>query len=247
MASPIRLIVTDVDGCLGAGEAQPYDIQVLRYVAELNRAARRGEPVPAVTLCTGRAAAYVDAMLQTIDGFMPAIYENGAGLYHPGTYRFVWNPALPATARQTMLRARELLEQKVIGPGLCYLQPGKEMALTLFPMPGYSLQDVGQAALAALESQNLPCRVEVSVTSVDIWLDGTDKGDGVKWLSAETGISLANMAGVGDAQGDLPFLSLVGFSAAPANAEAEVKARVDYVSPYAHGQGLLDIIEQAEG
>jgi hydroxymethylpyrimidine pyrophosphatase-like HAD family hydrolase len=245
MASPIRLIVTDVDGCLGAGEAQPYDMQVLQYLAELNRAVRHGECVPAVTLCTGRPAAYVDAMLQTIDGFLPAIYENGAGLYFPEMYRFVWNPAIPATARQTILQARELLEKDVIGPGIGYLQPGKEMAITLFPMPGHTLKEVGQAALATLEAQNFPCRVEVSVTSVDIWLNGTDKGDGVKWLSAETGIPLASMCGVGDTQGDLSFLSLVGFSAAPSNAEPEVKACVDYVSPYVHGQGLVDIIEQA--
>jgi hypothetical protein len=184
-------------------------------------------------------------MLQTIDGFLPAIYENGAGLYCPDRYRFVWNPSLPATGRETIRQARRLVEQGVIDPGIGYIQPGKEVAITLFPLPGYSLQDVGQAARAALAVQDLPCRVEVSVSSVDIWLEGTDKGDGLQWLSAETGIPLAGMCGVGDTPSDLCFLRLAGFSAAPANAEPEVKASVDYVSAYEHGQGLLDIIEQA--
>jgi hypothetical protein len=53
-SAQIRLVVTDVDGCLGPGEAQPYDFEVLMRLADMNQAARRGEPVPAVTLCTGR-------------------------------------------------------------------------------------------------------------------------------------------------------------------------------------------------
>ena len=52
------------------------------------------------------------------------------------------------------------------------------------------------------------------------------------------------MAGVGDALGDIAFLTLVGFSAAPSNAEPEVKALVDYVSPYEYERGLLDIVER---
>jgi hydroxymethylpyrimidine pyrophosphatase-like HAD family hydrolase len=82
---------------------------------------------------------------------------------------------------------------------------------------------------------------------VGIWLDGVDKGAGVKWLAAETGISLAEMVGVGDAPGDSFFLALTGCSAAPANAEPEIKAIVDYVSPYQDGQGLLDIVEHIVG
>jgi hydroxymethylpyrimidine pyrophosphatase-like HAD family hydrolase len=183
-------------------------------------------------------------MMQTIDGFMPAIYENGAGLYFPEGYRFAWNPAIPAKARRAITQVRRLLEHKVVQTGVGYFQPGKEMALTLFPMAGYTLDNVGQAALAALEGQNLPCRVEVGVTSVGIWLDGVDKGEGVKWLAEETGIPPSRMAGVGDAPGDICFLRPVGFSAAPANAEPEVKACVNYVSPYEYGRGLLDIVEQ---
>jgi len=37
-------------------------------------------------------------------------------------------------------------------------------------------------------------------------------------------------------------LSILGRSAAPANAADEVKARVDYVSPYEDGDGVVDIL-----
>ncbi|MFC2023822.1 HAD family hydrolase, partial [Chloroflexota bacterium] len=245
MDCPFTLIVTDVDGCVGPGEAVPYDLGVLEYLGNLNRGARRGDPVPAVTLCTGRSAAYVDAMMQTIEGFMPAIFENGAGLYFPESYRFSWHPSIPASGRMTIFRARELIEREVVQGGIGYVQPGKEMALTLFPMPGYTLDNVGTACLNALEGHDLPCCVDVGVTSVGIWLDGVNKGEGVRRLAQETGTSLESMVGVGDAEGDIYFLKLVGFPAAPANAEPEVKACVQYVSPHKDGQGLVDIIDKA--
>ncbi len=242
MARSIRLIVTDIDGCLGPGEARPYDLEVLGRLAAYNRRARRGEPCLPVTLCSGRPGAYVDAMMQAIDGFVPAIFENGAGLYFPEKYRFAWNPALPPSALQVMREARNLVEEAVVRTGLGGIQIGKEMSLTLLPAPGYTLAQLGQATQAALEGKGLPCRVEVSISTVGIWLDGIDKGSGLRWLSAETGIALADMAGVSDTWDDLPFLRLVGFSAAPANADPVVKSAVNYVSPFDDGCGLLDIV-----
>jgi len=56
-------------------------------------------------------------------------------------------------------------------------------------------------------------------------------------------VKLANVAGVGDSDGDLPFLRIVGFSAAPANASEHVKSLVDYGSSWADGRGVADIIK----
>jgi hydroxymethylpyrimidine pyrophosphatase-like HAD family hydrolase len=65
----------------------------------------------------------------------------------------------------------------------------------------------------------------------------------VRWLSEEIGMPLAHMGGIGDSVSDLRFLGLTGRSAAPANATAEVKAAVDYVSPYENGAGVVDILD----
>jgi hydroxymethylpyrimidine pyrophosphatase-like HAD family hydrolase len=43
---------------------------------------------------------------------------------------------------------------------------------------------------------------------------------------------------------DLPFLALVGRSAAPANAFDQVKAAVDYVSPHPTADGVRDILRR---
>lgn len=241
--SKFKLIVTDIDGCIGRGEGQPYELETLAHLARMNRAAQQDWTGMAVTLCSGRPAAYVDAMMQVINGFLPAVYENGAGLYFPKGYRFVWNPAIPAAARRTLVQTRELLDAAIVRPGVGYFQPGKEMSLTLLAMPGYSLDQVGHAVRTALEGKNLPCITEISVSTVEIRLPGLDKGTGVKWLASEIGISLTEMVGVGDARGDLVFLNLLGASGTPANAEDDVKAAADYVSSLEYGDGLVDIIE----
>ena len=50
------------------------------------------------------------------------------------------------------------------------------------------------------------------------------------------------MGGVGDTSGDVDFLCLVGYSAAPANATDEVKRIVQYVSTEIDAEGLQDIL-----
>jgi hydroxymethylpyrimidine pyrophosphatase-like HAD family hydrolase len=244
MTCPISLIVTDVDGCIGAGEGSAYDLEVIQQLAEMNRAAQRGEPVPAVTLCTGRPGAYVDAMMQMLNGFVPAVFENGAGLYIPEGYRFAWNPIIPRSARKTVLQVRGLLEEAVVDAGIGYFQPGKELALTMFPTPGHDLVEIGFVAEQVFAGRDIPCRVEVGVTSVGIWLDGIDKGAGLRWLADEVGLPLSQTAGIGDDIGDVAFLKLAGFSAAPQNAIPALKEVVDYVSPLTYGQGVLEIIER---
>ena len=239
----IRLVVTDIDGCLGESEGVPFDLDVLQQIAGWNLRARSGEAAPAITLCSGRPAPYVDAMLQVIGGYLPAVYENGAGLYFPQQHRFAWHPALPADAADILWRARQMIEAAVVQAGIGYFQPGKERALTLLAAPGRPLADVDHACEQALQEQGLPLVVHASLSTVGIWLKDSDKGAGLEWLAAETGIPLQQMAGVGDAEADLRFLRLCGFSAAPANAEESVKAGVDYVSRYEYGRGLLDIIE----
>jgi hydroxymethylpyrimidine pyrophosphatase-like HAD family hydrolase len=54
------------------------------------------------------------------------------------------------------------------------------------------------------------------------------------------------MAGVGDATGDRSFMQLVGWSAAPANAQASVKQMAHYTSPYEAGRGLMDILTRLQ-
>jgi len=83
---------------------------------------------------------------------------------------------------------------------------------------------------------------QASVTCVDVTPAGVNKGEGVRWLADLSRIPLTQIGGIGDSPSDLTFLTLIGAAAAPANAAAAVKAAVSYVSPFADGDGVVDII-----
>jgi hydroxymethylpyrimidine pyrophosphatase-like HAD family hydrolase len=249
MDHPVRLAVVDVDGCLTPGEARDWNWTALQAIHAFNRRARQGEPVPAVTLCTGRQEPYVEVLMQAIGAFFPGIYENGCGLYFPDGYRFVEHPSITPSLREGLATAKATLYCQVVAPGLGYFQPGKEASLTLYPLPGTSVHRLHEAVAGALAGHDVAdlVAIQASVTCVDVTPAGIDKGTGVHWLSEEVGIPLAGLGGIGDSTSDLKFLRLVGHPAAPANATAEVKAGVRYVSPHANGDGVVDILHRWGG
>jgi len=240
----IRLLVVDVDGVLSLGEATPLDGTVLQRLAAINDRARHDPTRLALTLCTGRPAPYVEVLMQVIHGFYPAIYEHGAGLYIPAPYGFKWHPTLTPTVQTQLMQLHSVLHDALVATDRAYFQPGKSASLSLFARPGVPLHEVWS------EAARLACQcgdtflVEAGVTCVNILVRGLDKAEGVRWLSRETDILLHEMAGVGDAPGDMPFMQLLGWAAAPANAHAAVKQMPHYTSAYEDGQGLVDILER---
>jgi HAD superfamily hydrolase (TIGR01484 family) len=239
--SRLRLVVVDVDGCLTPGEGRPWNFEALKYIAQLNQRAQEDPTQLAITLCTGRQEPYVEVLMQAIDAHLPGIYENGGGLYFPRDYRFKENPLLTPAMRRALAEIKATLQREIVEGGLGYFQPGKEVSLTLYPLK-VSVHQLYLTTAKALETCNAGFIAQESVSCVDIIPQGIDKAAGVRWLSRETGIPLDQIGGVGDSTSDLKFLSIVGRSAAPANATDQVKARVNYVSPYEDGEGVVDIL-----
>lgn len=236
----IRLIVFDIDGVLTAGEAQPLDLALLAQLREMNRLARADTVRPAVTLCTGRPAPYLEVMLQAIDAHLPGIFENGAGLYVPETYRFLPHPHLSDTA--IMSRIQRRLGDTVVKSGFAYFQPGKIYTLTLFPTDPDDTAKLATAAAAALGSLGEAVELVYSFSCLNILPREMDKGRGIAFLASQVGIAPENMLGVGDSDVDLPFLKRVGYAAAPSNANESVKQLVHYISPYPTSDGVRDIL-----
>ena len=58
--NPIRLVVCDIDGVLTEGETRALDLALLGDLARLNRLSWENPAVPAITICSGRAAQYVE-------------------------------------------------------------------------------------------------------------------------------------------------------------------------------------------
>lgn len=241
----MKLAVIDIDGCLTPGEAQPWDFEVLEFVRTLNRHAKTGDLPFAVTLITGRQEPYVEAMMQAIDGFLPAIYENGGGLYFPQPYRFVEHPLFTPQMRAHRQVIENILRRELVEPGIAQIQPGKQVTMTLYPARvDVTFAQIVDTARHALGAQLDGFSLYASVSSVEILPDGVNKGAGLEWLSHELGIPLSEVGGIGDANPDLLYLNRVGNSAAPANATDQVKAAVHYVSPESNGRGVRDILER---
>ena len=239
--NPIQLIIFDIDGVLTEGETKALDLELLADLARLNRESRGNPAFPAVTLCSGRPAQYVELMLQAIDGHLPGVFENGAGLYVPDTYRFLPNPALSKNGN-LIPTIRRRLEETIIKSGEAYFQPGKEYTLTLFasdPAGTGKLYDLAAAALGELKRD---VKLVYSTYCLNILPHHIDKGEGIRFLSDWTGYALPGMLGVGDTDVDQQFLSIVGYSAAPANGSPAIKSIVQYASPFRTGEGVRDIL-----
>ena len=239
----VRLILLDIDGCLTPGEASPLNFPVLQKLQRFNQRAAEDPSVPGLTLCTGRPEPYVELMTQAIGGYLPAIWENGAGLYLPAAYRFKLHPLLDGRRLEAFEQARALVAEAVIRPGLARPQPGKEVSISLYPTEGSSIDEVYEAVRQALRPLAGHYWVQTGLTCIEVLPEGIHKGSGVCWLLEELRLTPDQVLGVGDSPGDLEIFEVTGLGATPANGDPAVKAVVDYVSPRESSVGVLDILD----
>src|SRR6266487_6094915 len=133
----IKLVVSDIEGCLNLNE-HTYDLEALSWMKTANQLAREDNPIPFITVCSGRQHAFVEAITQMISGTLPAVFENGCGLYFPtrSLYEeYAWHPLLsqPEVISQFM-RVRQKITEEVIASNQARRVPGKEMMLSLHPV-----------------------------------------------------------------------------------------------------------------
>jgi hydroxymethylpyrimidine pyrophosphatase-like HAD family hydrolase len=245
-AGSLRLVLADVDGVITRGEGQAIDIDVLQRLAAINAAARLDPCVPAITLCTGRQAPYVELMGQLIGAFLPCIFEHGAGLFFPTTFLYEFDPRLGPDYVDRLARLRAAVAAPLIQAGRAFVQPGKEATMTLYPLGETSVEDLVRLAENAVARVAPDFGVAGNVHGVEVRPRGIDKGTGARRIAELLQIPLAAMAGVGDSDPDLTFLDGVGLSAAPSNATPAVRQSVKYVANASFGEGLLEIVTLVE-
>ena len=89
-------------------------------------------------------------------------------------------------------------------------------------------------------STSSPVGVKTVVLRLDIYLPGcNDKLSAVSSVCSEYGLTLENVAYIGDDINDLALLRRVGFSACPADAHNSVKTCVDYIAQHSGGSGVI--------
>ena len=238
----IELVLSDIDGVITRGEGQPADLDVIAELADWNRRALTDGCVPAVTLCTGRQAPYVELMAQMTETFQPCIFEHGAGLFFPREFRYQFDARLGPDYAARLAHLRAALEPDILGPGRAFVQPGKEATMTLYPLEGTSLDELFTHVADALARAPLAFELARNVHGLELRPPGIDKALGLQRLSELLNIPPSHIAGVGDSDPDLSFLQQAGFSAAPANATPSVLASVHYQAQAAYGHGLLEVL-----
>ncbi|MEW6200571.1 MAG: HAD hydrolase family protein [bacterium] len=240
----IEIIVVDIDGCITPGEGEAADLVVLARLAEFNRSAQHDPHTPHITLCTGRQGPYADLMCQLIGATKPAIFEHGSGFYLPQPYEFIAHPLITEEKLRMLAEMKRIVNDRIVKTQLGKTQPGKEYSLSVYPKSGLTVDALGDNLAEICEENGFDFVIDKGVKCVNIFFSGIDKGEGVRWLAEYEGLDLARIGGIGDAQGDLPFLEIVGFSATPANGQDSLKKKVAYLSPYENGKGTIDIIEK---
>ncbi len=246
---PIKLIITDLDGCLNPEESIPWDLDLFHEFSKLCRHAADGAgSIPPITLCTGRPQPYVEALMKIFDIRLPVICEGGAVVYslHDNHAQY----GLGVTEEKILgLRAiRAFLETDILPhyPDLL-LQFGKEANLSVFsPRPELFAEIVPLVEQFNREANGPELTIYPSHYYLNISIAGVDKGSALQQLLHQVGVAPEEAAGIGDTEGDLPLRENVAYFACPANARTAIKDVADYVSPYRDLRGLLDILEQPQ-
>ena len=125
---------------------------------------------------------------------------------------------------------------------------------TMAEMKGFSAHDgmgVSLAKIAGLEIGFITKRVSEAVKARArdlklkyLYMGQAHKMQAVREIMQKSGLTLEQIAYMGDDVIDLPVMRLCGLALAPANARAEVLAAAHHITPHAGGQGAgRDAIE----
>jgi len=213
----LAALATDYDGTLAReGIVDPKVVDALR---RFRRSGRR------VLLVTGRTMESLIQAFPDVAEFDLIVAENGATLYDPagGPERALaeappaWFPAA--------------LEQRGVMP----LEVGRVIISTTLIYKDTVLDVIGDLGLKL--------DIILNRESVMILPDGVNKASGLRAAVDELGLSLANVAGIGDAENDHAFLSTCELSAAVGNALPDLKERVQLVTSGECGEGVAEFID----
>jgi hydroxymethylpyrimidine pyrophosphatase-like HAD family hydrolase len=246
-ASRFDLVISDIDGCLAPESSGPMDAEKLARVAAYNREAVARADRPVVTLCSGRPQPYAEAMSRMIANVsVPIVCEMGVWLYDPRGNAFVIDPAISSDDMRRV-RACEAWVREELCPKGVVIQPGKTASVSLWHRDTAYLMSLKTAIVEKVVREGWDMRVANTVAWINIELRQVSKASGIARLLEVTTTPKARLAGIGDTMGDLAIREAVAFFACPANAEAGLKTRADYVSPHEDVEGVLDILERVRG
>ncbi len=165
--------------------------------------------------------------------------------------------SMPATAaaKAAQILLVGLDVDGVLTDGALYFGPGGDEVKAFSSLDGHGLRMLQRAGIeVAIVSGRSSRALELRAANLgidELHMGVEDKRTLLGEIAARRGITLARTAYMGDDVVDLPVLRACGFSAAPADAHEEVRARVDWVASAGGGRGavreLCDLLLRAQG
>lgn len=221
----VRLFVSDIDGCLSE-PYRPFRRDRIHELAAMSAGitvANQVGAAPALSICSGRSYPYVEAMTQLLHLQTPVVFEAGGGMFDPVSARWFWHPDYTDDLDRQIREMRSWLTTD-ISPGTAMdLDHAKKTQASL----AGPIADEVFAAVPLVEqraSEQYPdLLVAHTHISIDVIPRTLNKANGMRWLANELSVELEEIAFIGDTNGDLPALEIVGYPFAPANATDSVK------------------------
>jgi HAD superfamily hydrolase (TIGR01484 family) len=235
-------IATDYDGTL-AKDGQ-VDESTLAALKRWRSAGRK------LILITGRQFDDLLNVCSCLDQFDWVVAENGAMLYQPATQTEKLLAERPSEEfiqqLNDRIRTASQSKQESVSKEFAKLQhnsapvsTGRVIVATWEP---HSVE-----AIAVIQEMGLDLQVILNKGAVMILPNGIDKAAGLVAVADELGLSLDAIVGVGDAENDLVFLEICGYSVAVSNALDSVKSQVDWVTTGSRGAGVTELIDKLLG
>lgn len=211
-------LATDYDGTLAHDGL--VDSSTLAALHRFRRSGRK------LILVTGRVLRDLETVFPHLNIFDCAVLENGAVLYAPQTR------ACRALAEPPPPSFREALRRRGVQP----LDAG-DVIVSTTRLNEFCVRE-------AIGELRLQVDLIFNKNSVMILPPGIDKRTGLASALADLRISPRQVAAVGDAENDLPFLQFCGTSVAVANAIPALKNVADVVTEHPRGAGVTEWIDR---
>ena len=177
-------------------------------------------------LASGRQLDDLISVFPDIPLFECVVAENGGLLYHVPTATATVLAEAPSAELIDELRRRDVQPLSV----------GQAIVATWEPHE--------QTVLQAIHDLNLDLQVIFNKGAVMVLPSGVNKASGLLQALERLKLSPHNAVGVGDAENDLAFLAACECAVAVGNALDSVKARVHWVTPSDHGEGVVELVDR---
>lgn len=213
-----QVLATDYDGTLAdQGHVSEAVVEKLKQFQATGRK---------IVLVTGREMRDLVEVFPSYKIFDYIIAENGALIHETGTGK---EQMLGPAPDPSFVQA---LQEKGVHP----ISVGKVIVATWEPYE--------QIVLDTIKTSGLERQVIFNKGAVMILPSGINKATGLQTLLHALHLSLHNTVAIGDAENDGALLQAAECAVAVNNALPALKAIADWVTPSAHGDGVIELMDQ---